>query len=104
MTEIPSMASIQDDDQVCLNIKKVNIIQFTSSFYIMSHLIEESTDRSREPGEKWESEMRQTKGCLKITLEDYGQFIDSGYYKLHTESFIIKQTHKKDFHQRQRFF
>lgn len=53
MTEIPSMASIQDDDQVCLNIKKVTIIHI-SSFYNMSHLLEESTDRSRDSGEKRE--------------------------------------------------
>ncbi len=35
-----------------------------------------------------------------MTLQDYGQIIVSGYYKLHAESFIIKQTHKADFNQR----
>ncbi len=86
MTEIPSMALIQDDDRVCLNIKKVTIIPFTSRVSIYVPLLDHrrKRDRSRDPGEKQLERKSKAgeQGSLKMTLQDYGQIIVSGYYKL----------------------
>lgn len=63
----------------------------------MSHhlIIVQSANRDpRDKPEREKSKRREQEGAENTTPQAYSQIIVSGYYKLHAESFIIKQTHK----------